>query len=122
MVDSTGGATEAAPLLPADARFTGLLAFRGEARIEGDLAGEVLADGRLTLGERAVARATIEAGELVVRGTFEGTAEADRIELAPTARVSGELRTARLVVAAGSRLDGRCETASGRAAPARRNP
>jgi cytoskeletal protein CcmA (bactofilin family) len=92
-------------------RFEGLLTFRGCARIDGEVIGEIICRGTLWLGETARVNAVIEVDELMVAGTIEGEVTArDRIELLPTARVNGILRAPRLALADGCVVEGRCET------------
>ena len=100
-------------ILGPGARFEGLLAFRGTAIVEGELAGEILAQGTLVLGEHARVDARIEVDQLISSGQAAGEILArDRIELAASARVRGTLRTPRLVVADGCRVEARCHTGS----------
>ena len=93
-----------------NARFDGLLTFRGRAQIEGELKGQVFCRGTLRLGPEALVTGVIDADELIVGGRLEGEATArHRIELAPSARVQGVIRAPRLVLADGCQLEGRCE-------------
>jgi cytoskeletal protein CcmA (bactofilin family) len=90
-------------------RFEGLLAFRGRARVDGELRGEVVGPGSLRVGPSARVEARVEVDELVLEGSLEGEARARRrIALASTARVRGELHAPRLAIAEGALLDGRC--------------
>jgi cytoskeletal protein CcmA (bactofilin family) len=105
-------ATGKLPVVPAGAVFEGTLAYRGSVRIDGRMAGEIVAAGTLEIGERAEVRARVEVDELLVAGRLEGDAVAKhRIELRPTARVIGDLRAPTLVLADGCRVQGRLETA-----------
>jgi cytoskeletal protein CcmA (bactofilin family) len=109
-------------LIEADCYFRGLVAFRGDARIDGSFEGEVVAGGTLRLGEGARVRARIEVDELVVAGVLEGRVDARRrVELLPGAHVQADLRTPRLVLAEGSFLHGCCATAPEAPAAASRN-
>ena len=102
----------AVPIVGEDAVFEGTLSFRGRVRIDGRLAGAVVATGSLEIGERARVRARVEVDELVVAGALEGDAVArSRIQLLPSARVVGDLRAPALVLADGCRVEGRLETA-----------
>jgi cytoskeletal protein CcmA (bactofilin family) len=93
-------------------QFEGLLCFRGAARIDGKLSGDVVAEGCLVIGEGACVRARIEVDELIVGGELEGEIHArKRVELLHTARVVGSLRCPRLAVAEGGIFEGRCEAA-----------
>lgn len=92
-----------------DARFEGVLTFRGAARVEGGLEGEIVGEGRLILGPRAKVRARIEVDELVVAGSVEGEVTVrTRVELLGGARLSGKLSTPRLSVADGAHLAADC--------------
>lgn len=101
--------TVPAPVVGPGARFEGTLAFRGQARVEGEVRGWVLARGRLHVASGARVLARVEADEVVVAGTIEGDVDAPgRLTLLPGGRIVGSVRTARLVLADGSTLDGRC--------------
>jgi len=107
---------EASLAVAAGTSFRGILAFRGRARVEGSLAGEVVAEGLLEIAAGARVRARVEVDELVLDGELEGHARArGRIELRPGARVRGELRAPSLVVADGSRVEGRVVSGAGTA-------
>lgn len=98
-------------LLGPGAHFEGLLSFRGFARVEGTLEGEVRARGRLFIGPQAHVKARIEVDELVVAGTLEGEiCVRERTELQASASVQGNLTTPRLRVAEGSVLNARLAT------------
>ncbi len=116
---SPSGPGDAAPtLLGPGSAFEGLLTFRGAARIDGRLTGEVVAEGRLWIGPEARVEARIRVDELVVAGSLEGDVEArGRVEIQSTGHVVGSLRTPRLALAEGGRLSGRC-AAGGPAAAA----
>jgi cytoskeletal protein CcmA (bactofilin family) len=103
---------EAAPgplsLVAEGGLFSGLVIGSGDLAIEGQVNGDVLARGRLTVGEKAVIRGRVCADEVVVLGRVEGRVEArTRAELAATARVVGDLASPRLVTVDGCRLEGR---------------
>ena len=94
-------------------RFEGLLTFRGDARVDGELRGAILAEGRLEIGAPAHVEARIEADELVIAGLVEGDLSArQRIEVLAGARVRGELRAPRIALQDGCQVEGRCEMTS----------
>jgi cytoskeletal protein CcmA (bactofilin family) len=109
--DTSARAERSTPVVlgPGD-RFEGLLTFRGDARLEGEMQGEILARGRLEIASAARVEARIEADELVVAGSVCGELAARRrIELRAGARVRGELRAPRIALEDGCQLEGRCE-------------
>jgi len=106
------GAIEAAPtVLGRGCAFEGLLSFRGAARVDGNLTGEVIAEGRLVVGPEARLQARVVVDELILAGEIEGEVEArERVQLEATARLRGSLRAPRLSMVEGAWLQGRCET------------
>lgn len=108
-------------VVPEAARFQGLLTFRGRAQVNGELEGEILAQGCVRVGERGRVVGSIEADEVIVAGELEGDAVArDRLELTGSARVRGSIRAPRIHLADGCVLEGRCE--SGGSDPAAPGP
>ena len=100
-------------VISATAAFEGLLTFRGDVRVDGEVRGEILCHGTLWLGVSSVVRAVVEGDELIIAGDFEGEASARRrIELLPTARVRGMIRAPLVALAEGCVLDGQCQTRS----------
>ena len=90
-------------------RVTGKLLLHGAAEIDGHLSGEILCEGRLTVGEGAEVRANIAADTVVIRGHVEGDVAAkEKIELDAPARLLGNVAAPRFVVAEGVVFDGEC--------------
>jgi len=106
---------ESAPLIATtlgeETRFAGTLRFRDSLRIRGKFEGEIDAMGRLYIDSDAVVNARrIRATSVVVGGTVHGDIEAaDRLEMLPTAKIYGNVRTARLRIADGVLFEGICE-------------
>lgn len=87
----------------------GRYSFRGTAMLNGRFTGEVTTADTLIVGEHGVVKATIHAGTVIVSGEITGEIVAtQRVELRPTARVSGQIETPVLSVEDGAMLDGRC--------------
>ncbi len=109
--DPRAGAAEGVNVvLGPDDRFEGLLTFRGHARVEGELRGAILAQGRLEIAGPARVEARIEADEVVVAGSVQGELSArQRIALLAGARVRGDLRAPRIALEDGCQVEGRCE-------------
>lgn len=102
---------EAMTVLGAGTEFEGLLTFRGRARVDGLLKGEIAGHGLLVIGAEARAEARITVDELVVAGEIEGDVCARRrVELLATGCIRGDVATPRLAIAEGGRLLGRCTT------------
>jgi cytoskeletal protein CcmA (bactofilin family) len=92
------------------ASFDGVLTFWGLARVEGSLRGQVVADGTLEIGPEADVHARIEVDVLVVEGLVEGEVVArERVEVRASGRITAAVRTPRLVLDEGGRIEGRIE-------------
>lgn len=84
----------------------------GTVVLEGKLNGEIVATDTLVVGQRAVVRATIEAGSVVVHGEVRGSVTArERVELTATARVTGDIDAPVIVMAAGAVHEGQSRMA-----------
>jgi cytoskeletal protein CcmA (bactofilin family) len=79
--------------------------------IEGRVEGYVyVRDATVTIEQTASIKADIRAAEVIVLGHVEGSITASqRIELAPTARVDGNLSANRVVITDGARFNGRID-------------
>src|ERR1700733_9874202 len=98
---------------PADARayldrgskISGKISFEGPARID----GEVNAKDSLTIGESAVITAHIRAASVSVAGKVSGDIVAtQRIEIRPSAKVSGNITAPPLSILEGALFEGHC--------------
>jgi len=106
--ESDPGAGES--VVGAGARFEGLLCFRGPARVDGTLCGEIQARGTLLIGPGARVEAQVDVDELILAGQLEGDVRVRRrTELRSTAQLRGSLRTPRLAVEEGGRMNARLE-------------
>lgn len=101
-------AGEITTLLGPGAIFEGKLTFDGGVRIEGRFKGEVFSEDTLVIGEGAVVEATIEIGEVIIKGTVVGNITAKRsIEIHAPGRVKGDLHTPSLQIDKGVVFEGR---------------
>lgn len=91
--------------------FSGKLKFKDSLRIQGRFDGEIDAEGRLVIDSEAVVNARrVKAASVIIGGVVHGDIEAsDRLEMLPSAKVYGNVRTARLRIADGVVFEGRCE-------------
>ena len=86
----------------------GELRSNEDLRFDGALTGYLsIDDATLTIGESATVDADIQAKEVIVEGTVQGSiAAGDRIELTATAKVNGTLTAERVVIADGASFHG----------------
>jgi cytoskeletal protein CcmA (bactofilin family) len=112
-VRSVAGLT-AEVVQPSGGMIMSSLVIKGEIRgredlyIDGEVQGTInLSEGRVTLGPHGRISADIEAREIVVRGTVEGTLLGrERVEIGRTGDARGDIVTARIAVEDGARIHG----------------
>jgi cytoskeletal protein CcmA (bactofilin family) len=106
---SDPNASELNGFLDRGSRLDGELHFENSFRIDGKLTGKVTSEGGLIVGESGEVDGEIVVGRALVSGTVRGRVRAaQRIQLAPTARVFAELHTPTLIIEEGALFDGRC--------------
>ena len=104
--------SDAQKWLEVDASMTGTLAFKDPVnlQINGRFEGNLDTKGNLSIGEKAVVKATIQCETITIGGTVDGNVTATtRVELLASARVTGKISSPRLVVHDGAILQGTLE-------------
>ena len=107
---SVGGsrAAEAGTTLIAPAaQLEGALTGTGDVRIEGRLQGTVTVDGHVIVNQGGSIDATIKARVVVVAGEVHGDVNAtEKIELQPTARLTGNMTAPKILIQEGAKFEG----------------
>jgi cytoskeletal protein CcmA (bactofilin family) len=103
------GSSEAAEtVIAASVKVEGDFSSQGNVLIEGTVDGKLTTAKDLRVGERAKISAEVTANNAVVAGEIRGNiVVAERLELEPTARIFGDVRTKILTIAAGATVNGR---------------
>jgi len=100
-------ASEEVTLVARSAKVEGQLTGAGDLRIEGTVEGEVRIGGRLVVGEGGRVKARLHGKTVSVAGSVEGDVSADeRIELTPTARLTGNITAPRILIQEGATFEG----------------
>lgn len=93
--------------IESDVSISGRIHFPDDARIDGQLRGEIRADALLVIGETAKLEATVSARVLLVYGNLQGDVlRSGSVELHPSSSVAGDIEATSLVVHEGARFDG----------------
>jgi cytoskeletal protein CcmA (bactofilin family) len=89
-------------------KVVGQIFSREDLYVDGEVEGTVEAlEHKLTIGPNGVVRATVKAREVVVLGTIQGNVEAvDKIEIRKDAKLTGDIRTARIIIEDGAYFKG----------------
>jgi len=99
--------------LDGGSRIEGELHFKDTFRVDGRLVGKVLSEGDLIVGRDSTVEGEIRVRRLFVAGVVRGSVQADRIEIAPGARVEADVETPALLIQEGAHFQGRCVMDSG---------
>ena len=92
-----------------DAVFKGELQFEKGVQLLGRMEGAIVSDGTLMIGEGAKLLGDAKAGTIRLEGEVKGNLTAsNKVHLSASAKLEGDLQTARLEVAEGAVLVGRC--------------
>jgi len=93
-----------------DAHIKGTVTATGLIRIDGRVEGEVLHQGDVAIGESGNVAADIKARNVTIAGTVTGNVEASgKLELLGSARLTGDIVVASLVIGEGALFKGSSE-------------
>ncbi|MCP4245437.1 MAG: polymer-forming cytoskeletal protein [bacterium] len=96
-------------VLGPDAHFKGEMQFEKGARLLGSFEGQVLTKGDFLVAEGASLQGEVDAGSIKLDGEVHGNLKASgKIQLSASAKLEGDLHTARLEVADGAIFIGHC--------------
>ena len=90
-------------------KIEGRLESSGTFRIDSTMKGTLLSEDTLVLGEHAAVEGEIHGNRIVIAGRFDGLIRAKaRVEIQPSAVVTGEIHCPCVVIEAGAIFDGHC--------------
>jgi cytoskeletal protein CcmA (bactofilin family) len=89
-------------------KIIGQIHSKEDLFVDGDVEGTLEApEHKLTIGPNGTVHATIKAREVVALGSIQGNVEAtERIEIKKDAKLTGDIRTARIVIEDGAYFKG----------------
>jgi cytoskeletal protein CcmA (bactofilin family) len=92
-----------------DTEFEGNLKFYGTIRIDGHFKGQILGEGTLIVGQRAIIESDIHVSYILTSGEIRGNLIADKkIEIQASGKVIGDIQTPSLVISEGAIIEGNC--------------
>jgi cytoskeletal protein CcmA (bactofilin family) len=101
-------------LVGVGSRFIGNLECGGDLVVGGQMRGEGVVRGSLTLSEGSRWEGDIQASNAVIAGEIEGSVSVgEKLELRKTARIRGSVRARTIAVARGAVIDGEMAVTSG---------
>jgi len=98
-------------------KVEGDLVSSGNIIVEGEVSGSVKTDKDLRIGEKSKITAEVSAREAFIAGKVRGNITIqNKLELASTAEINGDIVAATLIIAAGAVFNGKCTMAERRVA------
>jgi cytoskeletal protein CcmA (bactofilin family) len=89
-------------------KLEGKITSDGSIRVDGDVHGDVLCKGNVTVGEMGEVKGQINADIITIGGKVNGSVSAkDKIVLEAKANLKGDIITKILVIEAGAKFDGK---------------
>jgi len=90
--------------------ITGSIRFSNDMIVDGTVDGEITSDkGRVTIGENAMIKGDVTAGEVKVYGRIEGKITSQRCELKDKSKITGDIKSKVFSMEEGAQLSGRTE-------------
>jgi cytoskeletal protein CcmA (bactofilin family) len=88
-------------------KINGKLTFDGQATIDGEVDGEIVAQAQITVGQQATVKGKVSAVSILVQGKVMADVVAEkRLEIQPPGSVVGDVTTQSLVIGDGAVLEG----------------
>ncbi len=88
-------------------KINGKLQFDGQATIDGEVEGEIIAQAHVTVGQQATIKGKISAASILVQGKIMADVQAEKkLEVQPPGSVVGDVITQSLVIGDGAILEG----------------
>jgi cytoskeletal protein CcmA (bactofilin family) len=92
------------------AKIEGKFQIADSIQIECEVGGELKVGGTLVIGEKGIVNANVETVNAIILGHYDGSMTATgNVEVAPTGRVSGNIKTDSLVISKGASFRGNVE-------------
>lgn len=93
--------------IAAGLRVEGKLSGADQVEIDGTVAGEVVVDGAVVIGEEGRVEGRLEARQVTVHGRLQGNLyAAERAEVSASGRVEGDIEAPRVIIAEGAYFKG----------------
>src|SRR5436190_20667341 len=88
-------------------KINGKLHFDGQATIDGEVEGEIVAQAHVTVGQQATVKGKISAASILVQGKVMADVQADKkLEVQPPGSVVGDITSPSLIIGDGAILEG----------------
>ncbi|ACL71092.1 bactofilin family protein [Halothermothrix orenii] len=84
-------------------KIEGDLFTKGSLRVEGEVIGNIKAEGDLFVGEKGKLKTEIDARNVIIAGTVNGNIVArEKLEILPSGQLNGDIKTKKLKIEEGA--------------------
>ncbi|NDY94484.1 bactofilin family protein [Wenzhouxiangella limi] len=103
---SKQGKSNGTTVIAAGTELVGNLALEDNLHIDGRISGDVESKAEVVIGQAGHMEGRVQAKRVLVSGSFDGTIEAERLEIVASGKVTGEVTVGQLVVESGAHFNG----------------
>ncbi len=97
-------------VLSSGIEIIGSIRFSNDMIVDGKVEGEITSDkGKVTIGENALVKGDVTAGDVKVYGNVEGKITSQRCELKDKSKINGDIKSKVFSMEEGAQLCGRTE-------------
>jgi cytoskeletal protein CcmA (bactofilin family) len=93
-------------VVAAGTELVGNLALEDNLHIDGRVKGDVESKAEVIIGKPGHMEGQIKAERVLISGSFDGSIEAERLEIVSSGKLSGEVTVGQLVVESGAHFNG----------------
>jgi len=101
-----GSAHAGTTVIAAGSRLVGDLTLSDNLHVDGQLEGSVRSESEVAIGQSGRIDGDLQAEHIVISGSFEGSIDAQRLEIVAGGRVDGDVTVAQLVIEPGALFNG----------------
>lgn len=103
---SAESVTKGATIIASGTKIKGDITLTSSLHIDGEIEGIIHSDNVITIGTKGRVNGEIVAKNLVINGTFTGSAKSNTVEILPKGNVKGKLTYSELTVEKGASFEG----------------
>ncbi|SDY61236.1 Polymer-forming protein [Proteiniborus ethanoligenes] len=97
-------------LIGSNTKFSGKIEAKGAIRIDGELDGDVIVEGNVTIGPEGKIIGNITCSSIYISGTVKGNIHCrEQLRLGNTAKLIGDAEVKTLIVDENAIFDGKCK-------------
>lgn len=107
------GSSEDVSILSSGVKIEGKLYSEGNVRIDGEIIGNVIVNGNLTLGDGSQVNGEVKAQNITINGVIDGKiVSANKLVLESKATIKADIYAKILVVEEGAQFEGRSSSST----------